>query len=134
MLVAAEVAPPGSDRESPRHRGRTEDGTGHPPRAGSGVLCGEHRDERADRARVDALDLVILDRLLLTSTGSPSSRSTKDLDRGPPVIVLSLLSDVRSKTVGPGLGVCYRMTKPFELAELIPRARLRARTRHSAGG
>jgi DNA-binding response OmpR family regulator len=79
----------------------------------------------------DALDLVILDLLLQTSTGSPSSRSAKGLDRGPPVIVLAV-SHVRSKTVCRKLGACDSMTKPFELVELIPRARLRARERHPA--
>jgi DNA-binding response OmpR family regulator len=48
------------------------------------------------------------------------------------VIVLSMLSDVRSKTLCPELGACDRMTKPFEVAELIPRARLRARERPPA--
>jgi len=48
------------------------------------------------------------------------------------VIVPSVLSDVRSKTLCPELGACDRMSKPFELVELIPRARLRARERHPA--
>jgi CheY-like chemotaxis protein len=48
-------------------------------------------------ARSDALDLVILDLLLQTSTGSPSSRITKDLDRGPPASCCPCY-----RTCGPG--------------------------------
>jgi DNA-binding response OmpR family regulator len=45
------------------------------------------------------------------------------------VIVLSALGDVRSKVMCLELGACDYMTKPFELAELIARVRLRARER-----
>jgi DNA-binding response OmpR family regulator len=79
--------------------------------------------------RGDALDLIILDLLLPDLDGFAILTSTTDLAPAPPVIVLSALADVRSKVACLELGACDYMTKPFELAELIARVRLRARDR-----
>jgi DNA-binding response OmpR family regulator len=102
--------------------------------AGAGGLCLSIATSgltRLEQLRADALDLVILDRCRRTSTGSPSSRVPKDLDCGPPVIVLSALADVRSKTVCLEFGPCECVSRPVKLAELIARARPRERERPS---
>lgn len=86
-----------------------------------------------ERVRAAAADLVILDLLLPDLDGFAILTSTTDLTPAPRVIVLSALADVRSKVACLELGACDYMTKPFELAELIARVRLRARERsHTA--
>jgi two-component system OmpR family response regulator len=82
-----------------------------------------------EQVRADTMDLVILDLLLPDVDGFAILTSTTDLDPAPPVIVLSALADVRSKVACLELGACDYMTKPFELAELMARVRLRARER-----
>jgi two-component system OmpR family response regulator len=86
-----------------------------------------------EQVRADAADLVILDLLLPDLDGFAILTSTTDRSPAPRVIVLSALADVRSKVACLELGACDYMTKPFELAELIARVRLRARERpHTA--
>jgi two-component system OmpR family response regulator len=82
------------------------------------------------RARL--FDLVILDLLLPDIDGVSVLTNVGELDPEPPVIVLSALGDVRSKVMCLELGACDYMTKPFELAELIARVRLRSRERQPA--
>jgi DNA-binding response OmpR family regulator len=79
--------------------------------------------------RTGVFSLVILDLLLPDVDGMSVLTSATELDPAPPVIILSAISDVRSKVVALELGACDYVTKPFELAELIARARLRARER-----
>jgi DNA-binding response OmpR family regulator len=74
-------------------------------------------------------DLVILDLLLPDVDGVSVLTHVRELDPEPPVIVLSALADVRSKVICLELGACDYITKPFELAELIARVRLRSRER-----
>jgi two-component system OmpR family response regulator len=73
--------------------------------------------------------LVILDLRLPDVDGVAVLSEARELASGPPVIILSALADVRSKVVCLELGACDYMTKPFDLAELIARVRLRARER-----
>ena len=82
--------------------------------------------------RAGGFDLVILDLRLPDVDGVSVLTEARDLEAGPPVIILSALDDVRSKVVCLELGACDYMTKPFELAELIARVRLRARERQPA--
>jgi DNA-binding response OmpR family regulator len=100
--------------------------------AGFGVRIATTGCAALEHVRADAVDLVILDLLLPDVDGFAILTSTMDLDPAPPVIVLSALADVRSKVACLELGACDYMTKPFELAELLARVRLRARERSVA--
>jgi two-component system OmpR family response regulator len=82
--------------------------------------------------RHGVFDLVILDLLLPDVDGVSVLADARELDFEPRVIVLSALADVRSKVMCLELGACDYMTKPFELAELIARVRLRSRERQPA--
>jgi DNA-binding response OmpR family regulator len=82
--------------------------------------------------RAGGFDLVILDLLLPDLDGVSVLANVKELEPEPPVIVLSALADVRSKVICLELGACDYVTKPFELAELIARVRLRSRERQPA--
>ena len=49
-----------------------------------------------------------------------------------PILILSAVTDVRSKVVCLELGACDYVAKPCELPELVARVRLRTRVRRSA--
>lgn len=82
-----------------------------------------------ERLRSESYDLVVLDLMLPDFDGFALLASTTDLVTGMPVMVLSALDDVRSKVVCLELGASDYMTKPFDLAELVARARLQTRPR-----
>jgi two-component system OmpR family response regulator len=88
--------------------------------------------EGLESLRSAAFDLVVLDLLLPDVDGVSVLTNVTQLDPQPPVIVLSALADVRSKVVCLELGACDYITKPFELAELMARVRLRSRERQPA--
>lgn len=83
-----------------------------------------------EQLRSGSFDLVVLDLLLPDLDGFSVLTSVAEAESHPPVIVLSALADVRSKVACLELGACDYITKPFDLAELIARVRLRARERH----
>ena len=84
-----------------------------------------------ERLRSETYDLVVLDLMLPDFDGFALLSSTTDLAAGLPVLVLSALDDVRSKVVSLELGASDYITKPFDLAELVARARLQTRDRHA---
>jgi two-component system, OmpR family, response regulator len=74
--------------------------------------------------------LAILDLLLPDVDGVTVLAQARMLAPDTPVMILSAVSDVRSKVVCLELGACDYIAKPCELAELV--ARVRARTRRKA--
>jgi DNA-binding response OmpR family regulator len=81
---------------------------------------------------LDALDeggyaLAILDLLLPDVDGLAVLAEARSIAPDTPVLVLSAVTDVRSKVVCLDLGACDYVAKPCELAELIARVRLRVR-------
>jgi DNA-binding response OmpR family regulator len=79
---------------------------------------------------LDALDaggyaLVILDLLLPDVDGLAVLAQARSIAPDTPVMVLSAVSDVRSKVICLDLGACDYVAKPCELAELVARVRVR---------
>ena len=74
-----------------------------------------------------AWDLAILDLLLPDVDGVAVLARARALSPSTPVLVLSAVTDVRSKVVCLDLGACDYVAKPFELAELVARVRRRIR-------
>lgn len=83
-----------------------------------------------DRARYD---LVILDLVLPGMDGISVLRETVRRRPGQSVLVMSAVSDVRAKVECLDVGASDYVTKPFALAELVARVRLRLRQREAAG-
>lgn len=90
--------------------------------------------EGLGRAVDGSYDLVILDLLMPGLDGLSVLRGTLARKPDQPVIVLSALSDVRSKVDCLELGAEDYLAKPFSFTELLARvhARLRAADRHPA--
>jgi DNA-binding response OmpR family regulator len=82
-------------------------------------------------ARAERHELVLLDLLLPSLNGVSVLRGILKNTPDQRVIVLSALSDVRSKVRCLELGASDYLPKPFELAELL--ARVRARLRQPNG-
>jgi DNA-binding response OmpR family regulator len=83
---------------------------------------------------LEALDeggyaLVILDLLLPDLDGLAVLARARSLAPDIPVLVLSAVTDVRSKVICLDLGACDYVSKPCELVELV--ARVRARVGHN---
>ena len=81
---------------------------------------------------LDALDdggyaLAILDLLLPDVDGLAVLAKARAVAPDTPVMVLSAVTDVRSKVVCLDLGACDYVAKPCDLAELVARVRLRIR-------
>jgi DNA-binding response OmpR family regulator len=81
---------------------------------------------------LDALDdggfvLAILDLLLPDIDGLAVLAQARAIAPDTPVLVLSAVTDVRSKVACLNLGACDYVAKPCELAELVARVRLRVR-------
>ena len=83
-------------------------------------------------ARSGRYELVVLDLLLPGRDGVSVLRELMDARPEQRVLVLSALSDVRSKVECLELGASDYLPKPFALAELV--ARIRARLRQPASG
>lgn len=83
-------------------------------------------------ARSGAFDLVILDLVLPDVDGISVLGRLRELMPEQRVLVMSALTDAHSKVRCLELGACDYVTKPFELAELIERVRLRLRERQTA--
>src|SRR3954452_23846766 len=71
--------------------------------------------------------LAILDLLLPDVDGLAVLAKARSIAPDTPVLILSAVSDVRSKVVCLDLGACDYVAKPCELAELVARVRLRVR-------
>jgi len=89
--------------------------------------------EALERLRGGEYSLVILDLLLPDLDGFSVLAATIDLRSEQRVMVLSALNDVGAKVLCLELGACDYVTKPFELPELVARARLRARESNGNG-
>jgi two-component system, OmpR family, response regulator len=72
-----------------------------------------------------AYALAILDLLLPDVDGLAVLARARTVAPDTPVLVLSAVTDVRSKVVCLDLGACDYVAKPCELAELVARVRLR---------
>lgn len=83
-------------------------------------------------ARSGRYELVVLDLLLPGRDGVSVLRELMEARPEQRVLVLSALSDVRSKVECLELGASDYLPKPFALAELV--ARIRARLRQPASG
>jgi DNA-binding response OmpR family regulator len=75
----------------------------------------------------DVFDLVILDLRLPDVDGYALLMRAASMETEQRVLVLSAVTDVRSKVHCLELGACDYVTKPFELAELVARVKLRTR-------
>jgi DNA-binding response OmpR family regulator len=73
--------------------------------------------------------LAILDLLLPDVDGVSVLAQARTVAPDVPILVLSAVTDVRSKVVCLELGACDYVAKPCELPELIARVRLRTRPR-----
>jgi two-component system copper resistance phosphate regulon response regulator CusR len=76
-----------------------------------------------------AYDLIILDLLLPDGDGFEVLDRSLELRPDQRVLVISALADVRTKVRCLELGACDYVTKPFELPEVVARARLRLQSR-----
>jgi two-component system, OmpR family, response regulator len=75
----------------------------------------------------DEFSLAILDLLLPDLDGVAVLARARTLAPSTPILVLSAVSDVRSKVVCLELGACDYVAKPCELPELVARVRRHAR-------
>ena len=75
----------------------------------------------------DGFSLAILDLLLPDIDGVAVLARARNLAPRTPILVLSAVSDVRSKVVCLELGACDYVAKPCELPELVARVRRNAR-------
>lgn len=95
--------------------------------------CGYATDTARDGETAIALiakrsyDLVLLDLLLPLVDGFAVLQQIQEIRPNQDVIVLSALSDVETKVRCFELGACDYVPKPFVLAELVARVRLRVR-------
>lgn len=78
-------------------------------------------------AKEDGFQLVILDLLLPDVDGLSILGQIRERHPSRQILILSALNDVHSKVSCLEVGACDYMTKPFDLAELVARVRLRAR-------
>jgi DNA-binding response OmpR family regulator len=79
------------------------------------------------RALAEVYDLVILDLVMPSTDGRAILRQLLNDRPAQAVLVLSCLSDVRSKVDCLELGARDYLTKPFSLAELLARVRIQLR-------
>ncbi len=94
---------------------------------GFDVVTAAGGHEGLDRLRTSPFDLVILDLMLPDIDGFSVLSAAAELDPDQRVLVLSAAGDVGSKVLCLERGACDYVTKPFQLAELIARIRLRVR-------
>ena len=70
-----------------------------------------------------AYDLIVLDLMLPQVSGEDVLRRMRLRDRDTPVLILTAISDTRNTIELLNLGADDYMTKPFDLGEMIARAR-----------
>ena len=68
-------------------------------------------------------DLIVLDLMLPKQSGNKVLRTLRSKNRQMPVLVLTAISEIKSTIELLNLGADDYMTKPFDLGELIARAR-----------
>ncbi len=89
--------------------------------------------EALEQALASHYDLVILDLVMPDMAGQVVLERLLAADPGQAVLVLSCLADVASKVNCLERGAQDYLTKPFSLAELLARVRVRVRPRGVAG-
>ena len=99
---------------------------------GFGVDCALDAERGLKLVRNGHHALVLLDLMLPTVDGFHVLQHMTKTWPDKPVMVVSALSDVRSKVRCLELGACDYLVKPFELGELV--ARIRTRLRHRTDG
>src|SRR6266571_2026480 len=97
-------------------------------REGFSVDVADDGKSGLDRAVSDSYDLVILDLLMPGLDGVSVLRGILGHRPHQPVMILSALSDVRSKVECLELGAEDYVPKPFSLAELLARVHARLRS------
>jgi DNA-binding response OmpR family regulator len=100
--------------------------------AGFHVTAVETGISGLDALRESAYALAILDLLLPDLDGLAVLARARAAVPETPVLVLSAVTDVRSKVVCLELGACDYVAKPCDLPELVARVRLRTRQRAHA--
>jgi len=84
------------------------------------------------RLKAQPYPLVILDLLLPDLHGFSVLRTALDNEPGQQVLVLSAVSDAHSRVHCLELGACDYLAKPFDLAELLARIRIRLESRRES--
>jgi DNA-binding response OmpR family regulator len=97
--------------------------------AGFDVTAVETGIRGLDALREGSYGLAILDLLLPDLDGVAVLARARATVPDTPVLVLSAVTDVRSKVVCLELGACDYVAKPCDLPELVARVRLRTRRR-----
>jgi two-component system OmpR family response regulator len=95
--------------------------------AGYAVDVAASGSEGLRMAMVDGYDLVILDLVMPDVDGRQILTTLQRERREQPILVLSCLADVTTKVDCLELGAQDYLTKPFSLAELLARVRVRLR-------
>jgi DNA-binding response OmpR family regulator len=80
-------------------------------------------DEALELARAADYDLIVLDLMIPKVPGKEVLRTLRNRDGVTPVLILTAVSETRSTIDLLNLGADDYMTKPFDLGELIARAR-----------
>jgi DNA-binding response OmpR family regulator len=91
------------------------------------VVCAGSAAGAAKLLEEGRYDLILLDLLLPGEDGFTVLERSLDLQPTQEVVILSALSDVESKIKCFELGAADYVTKPFVLAELVARIRIRIR-------
>ncbi len=87
-----------------------------------------------ERAKAEEFDLVILDLMLPSKSGTEICRELKSLDatRDVPIIILTAKGEEADIVFGLGMGADDYVVKPFSIKELIARIYTRVRGRPAA--
>jgi two-component system response regulator PhoP len=80
-------------------------------------------EEALDLIRAVEYDLIVLDLMIPKVSGKEVLRTLRNRDGVTPVMILTAVSETRSTIQLLNLGADDYMTKPFDLGELIARAR-----------
>jgi two-component system, OmpR family, response regulator VanR len=86
-------------------------------------------DTAVELLRINAYDIVVLDRDIPGPSGDEIAESIVASGSGMPILMLTAADRLDDKTSGYGLGADDYLTKPFELQELVLRLRALDRRR-----
>lgn len=105
----------------------------HLDREGYDVICAETGEKAIQRAKADALDLILLDLML---PGIDGLEVTKRLKKDPktshiPIVMLTAKGEEADVVAGLELGADDYITKPFSPRILVARARAVIRRQHN---